>query len=211
MFSIDKLPEDNYSISKKDYSQLDSNFRLLGNENGKIMIEVIQKDNEFSFKDLESNILAEIVRFDDIKKLSLSRLVLDFDVITIPFKIRPSVKGFPEQMNATFNGALYLGKRKDRYTIEKKNDKIKLNGFGFGYGAFLGVGSVTMNPFVLQETINYEYDGFVVQGGLAGIYDAKRFNFGLATGVDMLMDKNRKNWIYQGKPWIGMLFGIQLN
>ncbi|WP_157766391.1 hypothetical protein [Pedobacter ginsengisoli] len=30
-------------------------------------------------------------------------------------------------------------------------------------------------------------------------------------GLDMLTDKNRTNWIYQGKPWVGILFGITLN
>ncbi len=88
---------------------------------------------------------------------------------------------------------------------------VKITGVGYGYGGILGIGGVTMNPFVTHNKINYEYDGFVITGGLAGIYDAKKFNLGLALGTDLLLDKNRKFWLYQGKPWLGFLFGINLN
>ena len=63
----------------------------------------------------------------------------------------------------------------------------------------------------MEDKIDYEYDGLALSNGIAGIYDNKKINIGLALGIDMLTDKNRANWIYQGKPWIGILFGITLN
>ena len=36
-------------------------------------------------------------------------------------------------------------------------------------------------------------------------------NTGIAVGTDGLLDKYSKNWIYQNKPWIGILAGINLN
>ncbi|MFC3562630.1 hypothetical protein [Pedobacter jamesrossensis] len=104
-----------------------------------------------------------------------------------------------------------MGRRNDSYSITKQRGRLKIQGTGYGYGAFFGVGSVTMNPFVSQDKIDYEFDGFVLQGGMAGIYDAKKFSIGLALGTDFLMDKNKGDWIYQGKPWLGMVFGLQLN
>jgi len=124
---------------------------------------------------------------------------LDINIITVPFKIRPAVKGFPVQLNTNFSTALYIGKRKDILKI------------GYSYGILLGIGAVAMNPHVTQQKITEEYDGFVSSLGLAGLYDTRRFNLGLAAGLDHLIDKNRSKWIYQHKVWLGVLFGIHLN
>lgn len=142
------------------------------------------------------------------------RRTLDVDVLTIPFRIRPSVEGFPTQLNPNFSAALYLGRRIDSYHLKPKPQRQSgsfISGFGAGYGGFIGLGSATINPFVTRNTISYEYEGFVLTGGLAGIYDAKKFNLGVAIGSDLLMDQNRANWLYHKKIWFGVLFGINLN
>lgn len=124
---------------------------------------------------------------------------IDINIITIPFKIRTETKGQPIQLNTNFSTALYLGKRKEMEKAE------------FGYGILIGIGAVTMNPYVTELKITEEYDGFVSSIGLACLYNAGRFNLGLASGIDHLMDKNRQKWIYQHKIWFGVLFGINLN
>lgn len=180
-----------------------------------IKAEVSQNDSVLRVKPLSETVKPYNVKLADIQQLHLYRYTFDVDILTIPFKVRPSVQGFPEQLNPNFSAALYLGRRKDIYTLQqdKVTDKpgIKLSGVGYGYGGFIGIGSVTMNSYVTQQKINYEYDGFVVNSGFAGIYDAKKFNIGLAIGADLLVDKNRHDWIYQGKPWFGVLFGVNLN
>ena len=179
------------------------------------MIEVEQADSLLKISPEQTQLKPFDLKLNDIKQLKMHRYTFDIDVLTVPFKIRPSVKGFPQQLDANFDAALYIGRRRDNYTIEKatskRASKSRITGAGYGYGGFVGIGSVTMNPFVTNQTIDYEYDGFVLNGGFAGIYDAKKFNIGLAIGTDFLVDKNRRNWIYQGKPWLGVLFGINLN
>ncbi len=181
----------------------------------KAKVNLIAKDSGFVFSSLSDNFPDKSVEFLDVKRLTLYKYTLDIDILTIPFKIRPSVKGFPTQLNPNFSAALYLGKRIDRYNIQRRMEYNKpvlnVKAAGFGFGIFTGPGTVTMNPFVTRNAINFEYDGFVMSGGFAGIYDAKRFNLGLAVGMDYLVDKNRKEWIYQNKPWIGILFGLNLN
>lgn len=75
----------------------------------------------------------------------------------------------------------------------------------------MGIGSVTLNDFVTHIPIHIEYEGVVVNAGIASLYDARIFNIGLAIGVDQLMDANRSQWLYQQKPWFGVLFGLNLN
>jgi hypothetical protein len=212
--AINEIPPDAYLINANDYSFLDSTVKRV--ENGsKIKMDVEQMDSTLKLTPYDEHKKAITLKLSEIKNLKLYRNTFDIDVLTVPFKIRPSVKGFPEQLNANFDAALYLGRRRDNYKISnvksKGSSKLQLTGVGYGYGGFIGLGSVTMNPFVTNQAIDYEYDGFVINGGIAGIYDAKKFNIGLALGADFLVDKNRRNWIYQGKPWLGVLFGINLN
>ena len=210
--SIGQLPADTYLTQTKNYNIFDTasqKHQLL-----KIDVEQIS-DTALKFTPLTGNHKPFTVNLWDIKELQLHRNTFDVDILTVPFKIRPSVKGFPEQLTADFDAALYLGRRRDNYTIKnvktRGNSKLQITGAGYGYGGFIGLGSVAMNPYVTRNAIDYEYDGFVINGGFAGIYDAKRFNIGLALGTDFLVDKNRSNWIYHGKPWVGVLFGIDLN
>ncbi|GAA4002687.1 hypothetical protein GCM10022408_12670 [Hymenobacter fastidiosus] len=142
----------------------------------------------------------------------------DLDVFTIPFKARPPRGPVPVQLNTNFNAALYFGRRLDFYHL---NSAVQPNGrpapqirtMGLGYGLFTGLGSTTINPDVTnqQTAIASGYEGFVVHVGAATIYDARIFNLGLAVGVDQLLGPDGRHWIYQRKPWFGVLFGLDLN
>ncbi|MBC8084599.1 MAG: hypothetical protein H7Z21_15485 [Hymenobacter sp.] len=141
----------------------------------------------------------------------------DLDVFTIPFKARPPRGLVPVQLNTNFNAALYFGRRLDFYHV---NSRLLLTGrqepqirtVGLGYGLFMGLGSTIINPDVTnQQTRVAEYEGFVVHAGAATIYDARIFNLGLAIGLDQLLGPDGPSWIYQRKPWFGVLFGLDLN
>lgn len=147
---------------------------------------------------------------------TFQRTEVDVDVFTLPFKIRPTQGPIPAQLNSNFNAALYIGRRIDLYNYRWKpitpSYAIRqLQSRGFGYGLFVGIGSVTLNDFVTRIPIHIEYEGVVVNAGIASLYDARIFNIGLAIGVDQLMDANRSQWLYQQKPWFGVLFGLNLN
>jgi hypothetical protein len=49
------------------------------------------------------------------------------------------------------------------------------------------------------------------QSGVAAFLAIERFTYGISFGVDHLLDKNRKYWKYQGKPWIGLSLGFNLH
>ncbi|GAB2584440.1 hypothetical protein GCM10027190_37110 [Spirosoma areae] len=141
---------------------------------------------------------------------------IDVDVFTLPFKIRPARTGLPSQLNSNFNAALYVGRRIDSYRyrwqpVTPTYDVRTLRSRGFGYGLFVGIGSATINDFVVRQPISIEYEGVILDAGVAAIYDARIFNVGLAVGIDYLTDRHRQNWIYQQRPWFGVLFGLNLN
>lgn len=141
----------------------------------------------------------------------------DLDVFTIPFKARPPQGPVPVQLNTNFNAALYFGRRLDFYHVNSKallagRHEPQVRTVGLGYGLFTGLGSTIINADVTnQQTRVAEYEGFVVHAGAAAIYDARIFNLGLAVGADQLLGPDGSFWIYQRKPWFGVLFGLDLN
>lgn len=68
-----------------------------------------------------------------------------------------------------------------------------------------------MTPTNTFNKISQEYDGVVWNKGLAGILAINNFTVGLSLGIDNLLDKNKKVWIYESKPWVGIAFGLNLN
>lgn len=211
---VKTINSDTYTIPVKQLEKVFGKNVILPGHN-KLKVELTATDTSLLFVSPRNLFADKKINIAEIDNLRFLRYSFDIDIITLPFKVRPAVKGFPQQLNPNFSAAMYLGKRIDNYYIksfvEDGKSGTRISNVGFGLGIFTGLGSVTMNPFVTQNFINYEYDGFVVSTGLAGIYDARRFNIGLAFGIDRLVDKNNKYWIYQNKPWIGILFGLNLN
>jgi hypothetical protein len=153
---------------------------------------------------------------NDEAGLVLQKRSFDFDVFVTPFKYRFAIKGLPPQMNTSFNGSFYFGYRMDKYAVHKTKLKFgiereKFKKTGLGVGVFAGVGSVFINPVTMQNTIDYEYDGFVLDYGVAVLAGIRNISTGLSVGFDFLPSNRGKNWIYQHKPWIGIFIGLNLN
>ncbi len=51
----------------------------------------------------------------------------------------------------------------------------------------------------------------IVQAGFAGFIESNIASFGLAVGYDYLLSANRELWVYQNKPWVGLVVGVALN
>lgn len=142
---------------------------------------------------------------------------LDVDILSILLKYRPPVQGFPNQLNTSIlNGAVFLGMRKDIYHLRYNKaafgvEKRSVNHIGSSFGIFTGIGASRIDPFVTRGALSIEYDGFVNPSGVAAIIAVDKLTFGITAGVDHLLDHNHPVWIYQGKPWIGLSVGLNLN
>jgi hypothetical protein len=138
---------------------------------------------------------------------------VDIDLSTILFKYRPEKQGVPGQLNFNLNGAIYTGIRRDFYRITPYKSPLKvetsyINHIGFDAGFFAGIGTTAVNPTVTLNKIDQEYDGLVFQKGIAAFITFGNFSVGLACGFDNLLDKNKSVWIYNQKPYLGIVIGI---
>ena len=141
---------------------------------------------------------------------------LDIDITSILLKYRPSVYELPAQLTTDFNIAIYTGWRHDSYQIISKKDPLgksyyKINNLGYDFGFFAGPGTTLVSPFTTQNNSIDEYNGMIIQGGIAGFIELSMASFGFAVGYDYLLSHDRKIWIYNNKPWVGFVVGIALN
>jgi hypothetical protein len=140
---------------------------------------------------------------------------LDFDVITIPFKYRPSSQGFPRQLTAEANGSIFLGWRVDRFKIIHRSTPAGVKKYqlhkGISFGAFGGMGAATIGPWTTNYQTQDEYAGFVLTRGLAVLVGVNSLTFGVGLGWDYLTDRDKHIWIYQNEPWLGITIGLNLN
>ncbi len=140
---------------------------------------------------------------------------LHLNIVTIPFKLRPSVAGFPSQLNSNFNGEIFLGYRVDKFRRHFKNTpagiKDEFLHWGVSGGIFGGIGSSVIAPWTTSYQTMDEYNGLVLTRGVGVIGSINRLNVGLAVGWDYLTDRDRSIWIHQNKIWYGLILGLNLN
>jgi hypothetical protein len=65
--------------------------------------------------------------------------------------------------------------------------------------------------YVIPAEDSIKDDAFVNPSGIAAIIGVDKLSFGLLLCEDHLLDKNHKLWIYEGKPWLGLSVGLNLN
>ena len=138
---------------------------------------------------------------------------LDIDLTTIIFKSRHSMDDVPNQFSADLDIALYLGIRKDFYKLVTPvhpihEEKSYIRQIGYDFGIFAGIGSTPVNPTVTNNKINQEYDAMIFQKGFAAFISINKMSFGLALGFDNLLDKSRSSWIYNQKPYLGLIISV---
>ena len=143
------------------------------------------------------------------------RGTMDFDVITIPFKYRPTSEGFPRQLTAEANGSGFIGWRLDRFKVLHRQTPHGVKTYrlhkGISFGAFGGIGAATITPWTTNYQTQDEYTGFVLTRGLAVLVGVNSLTFGVGLGWDYLTDRDKAIWIYQNEPWLGITIGLNLN
>ncbi len=217
-----------HQSSKKDFN---SDFYKLYNINTKTSQKVyvhILNDTIKVYSTIIVNnkyIVDTTITIENILKSSsfkMNDLVLkqnsfDIDFFTTPLKFRPKQGNVPTQLNNTIlNGEVYFGYRIDRFSIKSIINPLnkystKINLFGFSMGGFTGLGNTFLSPTNTNNILQQEYDGIVWGKGVAGNIAVNNLAIGLALGFDNLLDYNKTIWIYEGKPWLGLTLGLNLN
>jgi hypothetical protein len=157
--------------------------------------------------------ISEIKPGSFLYKSTLIRKSLDFDLSTVALKYRPESSGVPNQLSYNINTVLYLGIRRDFFIVKSHHTPLKkensfIRQIGFDAGLLAGIGITPINATVTNSNTLLEYDGWFFQKGVAAFVTIERMSVGISLGFDNLLDKNSNIWIYNQKPWIGIVLGI---
>ncbi len=111
------------------------------------------------------------------------------------FKYRPTTDELKAQLTAELNAALYAGWRHDYYQIKGKKDPLGKNQYkllkrGFDVGILAGPGTTFIGPSTTTTSITKEYNGMILEYGLAAFLETTFASFGLATGFDHLLNSD---------------------
>lgn len=146
----------------------------------------------------------------------LRQTSFDVDVLTTLLKFRPAQGDLQPQMESNLSGALFFGRRTDRYAYTypaspfqraKRTERHQ----GISGGLLIGLGGAPINPWVTDYRVAAEYTGVVLGYGGAVIVAVDRTSVGVALGWDHLLDRNAALWSYEGHAWLGLVFGLNLN
>jgi hypothetical protein len=148
--------------------------------------------------------------------MKFKRKSLDLDLTAVLLKCRLPVEDHPAQMMTDFNVALYAGWRTDNFRVRKEMDPLGISRndiihSGYDFGILAGTGATLIGPFSTNNIVTDEYNGMIIELGLAGFLETDFASFGIAGGFDYLLSPDRNSWIYTNKPWIGLIVGIALN
>jgi hypothetical protein len=216
------------SVGKIGRHDFDSGFyklKVQGAATSRVYAEVIEDSiivypvnstgrKEFPNTSSSSGIKISRIKTDNYYyKASFINKSVNIDLTSIIFKSRSSMDDVPNQFSADLDVAIYAGFRKDFYKIvspahplHEENSSIMQ--IGFDLGVFAGIGSSPVNPTVTNNKISQEYDAMIFQKGIAGFISINKMSFGLAIGFDNLIDKNRSSWIYNQKPYLGLIISV---
>lgn len=189
----------------------------------KVYLEIKDEKVEV-YQHLEANLKTEPVMIlplepsDSLvfKPLVFRKQSLDIDLTSVLLKFRPSIYGLQPQLVSDLNMAVYAGWRHDTYTVLQSKNPVgnyhsKVTNFGYDAGIFFGPGVTMVNPYSTLDRVSNDYSAMILQAGMAGFIESNIASFGLALGTDYMIHNDRKVWVYQGKPWIGLVVGVALN
>ena len=140
--------------------------------------------------------------------------------LTIPFKYNFKINdSILSKASADFNiGAAFgfkITKNKYRkfYTRQDGTDS-PLNDYttnwSFTPGIFLAPSVIEVDSALTGGKVNMDRDVIGLTFGAFFVVGYNDFNFGLSLGFDKTFGQGPSAWIYNGKPWIGLVFAFDV-
>lgn len=136
--------------------------------------------------------------------------------LSVALKIRSEVKGddsLPGTAETGFNPAVAYGYqyRRMRYSTYKNAFGNNTSSIGLTGGVFLGASAVALKSSTTRgEDIAIDRNAPAASLGLFGLVGFDKINVGLAVGIDHAFRDRSEDWLYQNKPWVGFLIGLDL-
>jgi hypothetical protein len=172
----------------------------------------IYKGLFFPYFDTAVNGTSTFVGSKKLRYISTSPV---FQALTIPIKVRFGQGSTPYAAEGSINFGVAFGWKFTHHEYEnfyhRKTGLFvnnEYNHYSITPGIFVGPGVVelTTNNSKVTEDVNV----LSLTYGAMLVFGLNRLNIGLALGIDNAVGNSDQNWIYQGKPWLGITISFDL-
>jgi hypothetical protein len=184
------------------------NIKILATENGKINLNPVLFLNS---SDHKLNTIAYL-KIPENDKIVLKHFHTKWSAITIPFSIRPSLKGqIRSQVTNEFKIGTAFSLNQDWEFYKNQRLEVKKNTYGLSFGLGFGLGRVELdNASTSLSNANYDNEEqglilFLTPGVGVNIRGFKVLGF---FGYDIGLTKNMNDWNYNKRPYLGIGFGF---
>jgi len=126
-------------------------------------------------------------------------------VTIMPFKFRPRIKMDSEKGGFEFSKDIQLG-----LTGGIKQRISHYNPYYLNALINIGISSVTMDSYNTLGKITTSTDIAALTFAYGFVLDFNKIQLGIFAGTDNVSDRNRNDWIYQGKLWWSIGFGYSI-
>jgi len=151
------------------------------------------------------------------KKFKYTETKAKWQAVTIPFKVRFETEERPYNLTTSVNVGFTRSWKKIFHSyrpITKSKDSepfaTKTSQFEMGLAPFLGITAVDLNSSNTNDVVTTNRKVFGVSLGIFGMVGVDDFDIGIGIGVDHGFSDQSSDWIYQNKPWVGLILGIDL-
>lgn len=132
----------------------------------------------------------------------------------IPFKFRGSINDtLPRQVETGFSGTLSVAWKFNWNVFRPEKNYLgkNTNTISLALGIIpIGLGTVTLKKENTFSEIVLPRTALVYSNGAFVMFGVNNINFGIAGGFDWATGPEASKWMYQKKPWAGIVVGFDI-
>jgi hypothetical protein len=141
--------------------------------------------------------------------------------IAIPFKFRFRISdAFPSTASSDFSVGFAIGEKFTNCRYRKFFFKDGAGNYSpyndytsqwtFSPGVFIAPTAIDLDSAQTEGSVSIPRTVIGATAGVFFVAGYNSFNLGAAIGFDKTFGSGPKNWVYSGKPWLGIIFAVDI-
>lgn len=154
-------------------------------------------------------------RFTKIKSFTYYDIKFGLQALSIPLKLRKSVGDDvlnPPTVETGFTVGFAPGWKFTRNTYSSSKNYLgkNISQFAIAIGSHFGVGASDLKKASNAPGLVSDRKAAMFTCGGFLLFGFNNINLGIGIGKDYVLGEGRKNWVYQGETWTGVIISLDI-